>query len=557
MKMKYLVPCALCLVLGASTAWAVPTVKDRSIVGHWKFDDPKDYGKDTSGYGGTSFSFTSGQMSGNASGSGAEWTGASGTGYLTIAKKSSGAYSASTTLGGENSINGTSGYQTVAAWFRADCSVSIPFYINPEQIVKNVIDDINDHVWHFGAMRYHKNAAPNSTTSWMVTTDPADWSGDASSTTRNEASENNKCKFPVVVSGSTVSIGGNIGPSTASTGFYGDIDEAMVINRMLCKNELTRLYRTGEAYIWSSGTPSFDKIDGWSITMDGTTTKEGTSIATLLTWVPGVIKQTTYLIDNDKTMTYGSGAAAYFGQSADNKVALAVGRAEVLKNRLTGADMISGDNLKGGISITSANTALSFWDLRLNKGQITANANNQSVTADMLDVEGEPFNMSVPANCEFTFNAGGKVTGDGVLAKTGDGTLILNNYAKGADRSGFVDAPKVRLTAGFIKTPKLDGYTGGTVIVDGDAVTFTGADTLSGTIQVRYDGTIAAAEATYPVLNAPTLTSASQVKVTATYPEKYEGVPKLENGVVSLVVTKKVAPIPDEDKGAKPVLLWQ
>lgn len=327
----------------------------------------------------------------------------------------------------------------------------------------------------------------------------------------------------------------------------------MVINRMLCKDELTRLYQTGEAYIYSSGTPTFDNYTGWSFTISGVDDK----CSTLKTWVPGVIKQTTYVIDNNKTMTYGAGTAAYFGQSAANKVALAIGRAESVKNRLTGADMIAGDNLRGCISVTAANTALSFWDLRLNKGQITANANNQSVTADMLDVEGEPFNVSVPANCVFTFNAGGKVTGDGVLAKTGDGKLILNDYVKGADRAGFVDAPKIRLAEGSIKTPRLDGYTGGTVIVDDDPVTFTGADTLSGTIQVQYTGTIAAAEATYPVLNAPTLTSAGQVAISATIPEKYEGAPKLENGVVSLVVTKKVAPLPDEDKGTKPVLLWQ
>ena len=158
-----------------------------------------------------------------------------------------------------------------------------------------------------------------------------------------------------------------------------------------------------------------------------------------------------------------------------------------------------------------------------------------------------PFNFNVTSS-DYALNVTEDTTGDGVLTKQGSGKLTVNKWAGTA---------KLRLAEGSIKTLRLDGYTGGTVIVDGDAVTFTGADTLSGTIQVRYDGTIAAAEATYPVLNAPTLTSASQVAVSAMIPNKYEGSTKLENGVVSLVVTKKVVPVPAEDKGTKPMLIWQ
>lgn len=484
MKMKYLVLGASCLALGASTAWAVPTIKDRSIVGHWKFDDPSDYGKDTSGYGGTSFSFTSGQIDGSASGSGAKWSDVTDTGYVTIAKKSTGAYSASAQLGSGNTIS-SSGYQTMAAWFRSGCSIG---RTTGDKGVDQVISHIDDHAWHFGAMRRHYKAAPYSSTRWLITTDPSTWgTKEDDGTYLSEASSGGdwsegKPSFPVTVSSTSVTLGGKIGTSVTAN-FYGDIDEAMVINRMLCKNELTRLYQTGEAYIYSSGTPTFDNYTGWSFTLAGVDDK----CATLKTWVPGVIKQTTYLIDCQKTMTYGSGAAAYFGQSADNKVALAVGRAEVLKNRLTGADLINGNNLKGTISITAENTALSFWDLRLNAGSITANANNQSVTADMLDVEGEPFNVSVPANCEFAFNAGGKVTGDGILAKTGPGKLILNNFVKGADRAGFVDAPKFRMTEGSVKTAVLNGYTGGTVLIGGTPTTIASGDTISKAVAFKFE----------------------------------------------------------------------
>ena len=304
-----------------------------------------------------------------------------------------------------------------------------------------------------------------------------------------------------------------------------------------------------KAFAQAGNIVSFDGISGWSFTIDGTDKK----CDTLKTWVPGVIKQTTYLIDGQKTMTYGSGAAAYFGQSADNKVALAVGRAEVLKNRLTGTDLVSGDNLKGAIAITTANTALSFWDLRLNKGQITANANNQSVTADMLDVEGEPFNVSVPANCVFTFNAGGKVTGDGILAKTGDGKLILNDYVKGADRAGFVDAPKIRLAAGSIKTPRLDGYTGGTVLVaKGSTVAFTGADALptaENKMKIAFDGEKPTAKTA--VMTVPAGVTAAMVQDVTQYDGGKVGDVTVENGVVY------VEPGYPEDKGAKPMLIWQ
>ena len=181
--------------------------------------------------------------------------------------------------------------------------------------------------------------------------------------------------------------------------------------------------------------------------------------------------------------------------------------------------------------------------------RMLADAGQKSLTTTLLDVDApasKPFTLAAAG--DFMLNVSEDTTGSGVLKKTGVGKITVSKWTGTA---------KLRLAEGSIKTPRLDGYTGGTVIVDGDAVTFTGADTLSGTIQVQYNGTIAAAEATYPVLNAPTLTSASQVAISAAIPEKYEGAAKLENGVVSLVVTKKVAPLPDEDKGTKPVLLWQ
>ena len=284
MKMKHLVLGTLCLVLDVGTAWAVPTIKDRSIVGHWKFDDPSDYGKDYSGYQGTSLSLGSG-ITGNSSNSGAVWTDANGSGYLTFGSGKT----MSGTLGSGNSV-GASTYQTCAAWFRASCTLG---RTSGDKQIDTVVGHIDDHSWHFGAGRYHLNAAPNSSTKWLITTDPKSWD---KNTYCSEASTSYNIYFPVSISGTTVTFGGSIGAKTGifttlKTNFAGDIDEAMVINRMLCKDELTRLYQTGEAYIYSSGTPTFDNYTGWSFTISGVDDK----CSTLKTWVPGVIKQTTYL----------------------------------------------------------------------------------------------------------------------------------------------------------------------------------------------------------------------------------------------------------------------
>lgn len=239
------------------------------------------------------------------------------------------------------------------------------------------------------------------------------------------------------------------------------------------------------------------------------------------------------------------GGTATFGGDVNKHVSLTLGRKSAV-TYYEGNDLVT-KSVLGNFNHSSAGT-LTFYDLRFVNGTYTAAGTG--LTTMLLDVDtpaGSVFNFNVTSSA-YALNVTEDTTGDGVLAKQGSGKLTVNKWAGTA---------KLRLAAGSIKTPRLDGYTGGTVIVDGDAVTFTGADTLSGTIQVRYDGTIAAAEATYPVLNAPTLTSDSQVAITAAIPEKYEGAPKLENGVVSLVVTKKVAPVPAEDKGTKPMLIWQ
>lgn len=526
MKMNYLVFGASCLALCASTAWARPKILDRSVFGHWTFNDGAS-SADVSGWDGSAFTVKSGAMSFKDSGS------FDGSGYLDITSSGS----ATATLGGGNALSDTS-YQTVFARYKSNCSVSTSFLSGSE---KEFVSKLNDKAnWHFCTLRYQgaKSAAGTyGSTTWRSAIDPADeawWS----SSPRSDVGNDSKILIPASVSGSAVTVGGSIGVGSKTTDYKGSIDEVVIVGRLMGLAEISHYYQTGETFVYpTTTTPSFAAATGWSSVENNWKPK------------PGDMPGAAYVIDGGKTLSQN--ATATFGGDTSKKISLTLGRLAPLVNRLTSATIVA--NTQGNFS-QGAGTAITFYDLRLNDGTYTAGGS--SLTTTLLDVDApasEPFTLAVAG--DFALNVGEDTTGSGVLAKTGAGKLTVNKWTGTA---------KLRLAEGFINTPRLDGYTSGTVIVDEASVaggvptvTFTGTDTLSETIQVQYNGTIVAAEATYPVLNAPTLTSSDQVEITAAIPEKYVGAPKLENGVVSLVVTKKVAPLPDEDKGTKPILLWQ
>lgn len=517
--------------------FAEPAIKDRSVLGCWRFESGA-YATDSSGYGS--------DITTDLTGGGFELVSAGsydGSGCL---KVTTAAKKCSATLA--KSVNGTSAtpYYTMVARFKSDIAVGT------DKAIQKIISD-TEH-WHMLLVRYHNKKF--SSKKWTYVCDPDIlWEGKLfwNNSNRPEDTENffgTVAEAPLSVSETTVTIGGNI--ASSSYKYKGAFDDVMIINRALTKEEMTRLYLTRETYVFPCGTRnetppyyhapanvSFDSVAGWSSDEFG---NGG--------WSPGEMPGAAYIVDSGLVLN-GPAASATFGGDVSKQVSLTLGRLAPLKNVLTGETLVS--NTQGNFS-QGAGSAITFYDLRLNDG--TYAAGGTSLTTTLLDVDApasKPFTLAAAG--DFALNVGEDTTGSGVLAKTGAGKLTVNKWTGTA---------KLRLAEGFIKTPRLDGYTSGTVIVDEASVaggvptvTFTGTDTLSGTIQVRYDGTIAAAEATYPVLNAPTLTSAGQVAISAAIPEKYEGAPKLENGVVCLVVTKKVAPLPDEDKGAKPVLLWQ
>lgn len=523
MKMKYLVLGASCLALCASTAWAKPKILDGSLVGWWRFDNPSNYKEDSSGYGSSINSdISNGTLSSSGGYSGGKINLGSGKSFTATLADSAPA------------IPGTTmPYYTLAARFKSGGNIISPLNFLASTDLKGVMNDASN--WHFGAMRYQNvsgSSDPNTGGSkkYAVFLDPQYnvFGGYVRASSGDLELASDSPDFLMSYSGNTITIGGKI----SSYSWYGDLDEVMVFVRMLTKGELTRLRQTGESYVFSNdSSPSFATYSNWSCNENTVHLNPGDAFC-----VP-------YIVENGQTMTQGG--TATFGGDVNKHVSLTLGRKSAV-TYYEGNDLVT-KSVLGNFNHSSAGT-LTFYDLRFVNGTYTAAGTG--LTTMLLDVDtpaGSVFNFNVTSSA-YALNVTEDTTGDGVLAKQGSGKLTVNKWTGTA---------KLRLAAGSIKTPRLDGYTGGTVIVDGDAVTFTGADTLSGTIQVRYDGTIAAAEATYPVLNAPTLTSDSQVAITAAIPEKYEGAPKLENGVVSLVVTKKVAPVPAEDKGTKPMLIWQ
>ena len=458
MKLKYLVFGASCFMLCASTVWARPTILDGAVIGHWKIDgDTFDERKaDSSGYGGclnaeSTYSSTSvrTQSSGGFSG-----------GCLNIGVKEGKAYA---TLGSGQTL---ATYHTFATWVKPDSTMeTLPTsglsILGFDENVKQFALNFNDFTkWHMMIEIYQNQRI--SSVAYSDFCDPAN----LNASPRPEAGDKSSSGYPMSVSGSIVTIGGRL-KNNSSYKYIGLIDEVQIINRMLSKTEVTRLYLARESYIYPVGDVSFSASTGWS-------NADGVKDASLC--VPGAAdyKAAAYIVDQKKTLT-GPDAGGVFGQSTDNKVSLTLGRLTPLMNLVANTTIVAEANKHGNFRHgATANTTTTFYDLRLNDGTITPQANGQMLTTTLLDVDApstKPFGVSVGQNLTYTFNAGGKVTGSGVLAKTGAGTLVLNDFVAD-DRSslGYTDNPKVRLAEGAIKTPRLDGYTGGTVIVDGDAV---------------------------------------------------------------------------------------
>lgn len=498
-----------------------PAILDRSVYGHWKFDSGSMAASaDISGWGGSAFTVKSGTVNYESSGS------YDGSGYLDV-----GSGTATATLGGGNTLNDTS-YQTVFVRYKSNCSISLSYF---EKMLmgendREYIDQLNDHnSWHLALLRYQGDKAAAGTwgsTTWRSAIDPTnrDW-WDASP--RADVGNDSKILIPAAVSGSTVTVGGDIGVDSKTTGYKGGLDEIVVLSRLMSLDELSRYYQTGETYVYSSDTPSFTAATGWSSNENNWQPK------------PGDISGAAYIVDGGKTLTQN--ATATFGGNVGKKISLTLGRTAPLVNMLTGETIVS--NTQGNFS-QGAGTAITFYDLRLNDGTITAGGT--SLTATLLDVDAPASKPFALVNAgDFALNVGEATTGSGVLAKTGAGKLTVNAWTGTA---------KLRLAAGSIKTPRLDGYAGGTVLVDTTAgtVAFTGTDaaalpTEQNKMQIAFDGTVPTAKTA--VMTVPSGVMAAMIEDATAYDGGKVGVVSVEGGTVY------VTPVYAEDLGRKVILM--
>ena len=506
---------AIVLTAGLGLAllgFAEPAIKDRSVFGRWTFNDGAS-SADVSGWGGSAFTIKSGTMNFKDSGS------FDGSGYLDITASGT----AKATLGGGNTLNDTS-YQTVLARYKSNCSISAWLSGNEKEFVSKLNDNDN---WHFCVLRYQGYKAAAGTygsTTWRSAIDPTDESW-WSSSPRADVGNDSKILIPASVSSSAVTVGGSVGVGSKTTNYKGSVDEVVVVGRLMGLAEISRYYQTGETFVYpTTTTPSFAAATGWSSVENNWKPK------------PGDMPGAAYIIDGGKTLSQN--ATATFGGDTSKKISLTLGRLAPLVNRLTSATIVA--NTQGNFS-QGAGTAITFYDLRLNDGTYTADGT--SLTTTLLDVDApasEPFTLAVAG--DFALNVGEDTTGSGVLAKTGAGKLTVNKWTGTA---------KLRLAEGSIRTPRLDGYAGGTVLVStGSTVAFTGDDTLPSTenkMQIAFDG--AKSTAKTAVMTVPNGVTATMIEDVTAYDGGKVGVVTVENGMVF------VEPGFPEDMGAVPVLM--
>ena len=408
--------------LAAGMAWG-ETAKFGSVVGYWRFNEAP-YKADSSTFANDLTTFASGVA--GASGTGTAENGYDGSAYLNITTAKA---KATTTLG--TTLDTSKAYTYMLRIRPKD--VSITGYGLADAEVKKLLDTLQDgSKWHFAAFRYEPDQKMNANFKRMIFTDPTygdryGKGGDGAATdgTRAEASidDDSTVYFPVNVSGSALSIGGEVGASFQLFGtverkasYKGAIDEVMVINRALSKHEFTRYYHACEwPYVYTLGNVKFTAAGNWS-------SSEGS-----LAYAPSDLPGADFIVDNGCTVT--ADAAAFGGGS------LTLGRLTVLKSKVDGTQMATEI---GNLVQSAANATIG--DLRLNRGKITASAGTTLAVTKLTvnATEANPYEVNVASEM---YAVTGAASGGGWLKKTGAGTL---------DLTGLTGAAKVVVTEGKV-----------------------------------------------------------------------------------------------------------
>lgn len=446
---------------------------DGSIIGCWKFDDS--YGKRSS----SEYANDIGSFGVNTSviASGTAGNGYDGSGFLNIA--GGGAQTMATLKDGVALDTSTSGGYTLVMRFKPNCSISMSgISKSSDPDIYQALSQINDSSkWHMMALVYDANKAAGGSCNYVLITDPSygDGTGIGSGEGkdgRGEISSDNLPYFPLVVSGSTVTIGGRLGVSQreAEDGFKGYVDDVRIYNRILTKQELTRLFKTGDTYVYNRGSvDSFSNYSNWS-SYSGSYTKG-----------PAELPGADFLIDGEKTLTQ-SGTATFGGRS------LTIGRLEQLYDRVGETNFTA--NLKGTLKIDGVSTSVTIADLRLNNGSITPNEDKEVLIATSLVISADdsaPFEVKVRSGKTFTIKSSA-AAGSGQIKKTGNGALDMSGVTKN-DSLLRVDMSVANANS-ILKAPtkgvSLTGFAGGKVVVR-----YSGSFKKIGTVHVEEGADVA------------------------------------------------------------------
>ena len=454
-------------VVGSLSTFAgdYDSVVDDSVVGYWRFNDPNDYGKDSSGHGSGIVQWNNGASGGAVSG---DWS--RGGGCLELPRngtKSSGyTYGnavATVTSGKGFSLARTSPGWTVATWVRGS-----------EELVdslKNATlasagdaakfkNALKDGKWHPLVIVYRPN---NTEDFYRVYVDAFDGGQVTDITAGGTDSKGNPAwHIPLGVSSGaaandTVTLGGDVGgvvdlwitTVTVNGTFFGGLDDCIIIDRELeggfqdstGEHEVFRLVQTGETFVFSKGS-------------------SGNMFYEAGNWSNGKVPQTglAYMIENGYEVKSAK-TATFAGKS------LSVGRTEKLYGikSVGGSKEVIVDNTVGKLTQQGADTALTVDDLRLNDGILASLADGQSLSANVTvsASQAKPFEINVAMG---TYRIIGRMTGGGCVVKRGSGTLDLSGLSE-------LDA-QIVVEAGIVRLPnELTGvidYSGGEIVIAHD-----------------------------------------------------------------------------------------
>ena len=472
--MKALKVALVVLAFGSLSAFAgdYDSVVDDSVIGYWRFNDPGDYGKDSSGHGGDIVKWNNGATGVVVS---VDWS--RGGGCLELPRKGNGTTSspytygtavATLTSGKTLDMSRISPGWTVATWVRG--SAELVSSLKNSGLALDGTDAgafknaLKDGKWHPLVIVYRSN---NTEDFYRVYVDAFDSTAVRDITAGGTDSPGNPAwHIPLATANDMVTLGGDVGGTvdlwltkvTVNGTFFGGLDDCIIIDRELAgggqqsdaeknagtvrtNDEVFRLVQTGETFVFSKGSSGnmFYEAGNWS---NGKVPQAGLA----------------YMIENGHEVK-SSKTATFAGKS------LSVGRTEKLYGikSVGGSKEVVVDNTVGKLTQQGANTTLTVDELRLNDGILASMAGGQSLSANVTvsATKANPFEINVSAG---TYRITGRVTGGGCVVKRGSGTLDLSGLSE-LDAQIVVEAGAVRLPTAV--TGCID-YSGGEIVIAHD-----------------------------------------------------------------------------------------